>query len=452
MNELFSSEQTAASILLHEITELRAENDALCGEIVTLKAQIEELQEEIRRLRGGKGNSTALSIKPSRPPKEKESRKRRGHGFARRREPAQEEVTHAREVCPDCGRKLEGGWKHRVHQVIEIVLPQVKVVDHVLLRRRCGVCGKSWLPEVSPQEIGTQGRRRIGASVQSLVATLHIGARLPIKPIRSLLRELWGLQLSNGAVVKLLEGVKQAGESKLADLLAQVRKAPAVCADETGWREDGHNGYLWGFFTETARYFEYHQSRAAAVPEGILGEDFGGVVTCDFYAGYNNVGRLQRCWPHLLGDAGELAEINADRPQVRDWVAELKALYHEAKDFSSPLNRERRRVRKRFEQRAAKLARPYAEDPEAPQRVLSQRILKHLPELFVFVERPEVPGDNNLAERSLRPAVIARKISGGTRSPKGSKTRMGLMSLFATWKAQGKPLLATCRELLLAPT
>ena len=102
-----------------------------------------------------------------------------------------------------------------------------------------------------------------------------------------------------------------------------------------------------------------------------------------------------------------------------------------------------------FEARAAALARPYAEDPEAPQRILSQRILKHLHELFVFVEDLAVPGDNNLAERSLRTVVIARKISGGTRSPEGSTRRMGLMSLFKTWSAEGRPALKTCRELLL---
>jgi len=65
------------------------------------------------------------------------------------------------------------------------------------------------------------------------------------------------------------------------------------------------------------------------------------------------------------------------------------------------------------------------------------------------VTDPEVAADNNLAARSLRPAVIARKISGGTRSAKGSETKMGLMRLFGTWAAQGKPLLSSCQQLLL---
>ncbi len=71
-----------------------------------------------------------------------------------------------------------------------------------------------------------------------------------------------------------------------------------------------------------------------------------------------------------------------------------------------------------------------------PQHTLCERVERFLPELFVFVAVPGVPAHNNLAERSIRPLVVARKISGGTRSPKGSETRMGLASLFGTWMAQ----------------
>jgi len=275
-----------------------------------------------------------------------------------------------------------------------------------------------------------------------------------MRMIGRLMKETCGLHLSDGEVVKLLDGVKGAGEPEIARLRERVRSASAVCADETGWRENGENGYLWGFFTEQARYFEYRKSRAGAVPEEILGEDFGGVVTCDFYAGYNHVGVLQCCWFHLLDDAKELAELNADRPEVVEWVEALQALYQEAKTCCRALgesptdSRVRRKERRRLEQVAAKLAKPYVHDPDAPQRVLAQRIMKHLHELFVFVTDPAVPATNNLAERSLRPSVIARKISGGTRSPKGSATRMGLMSLLGTWAAQVKGQLQGCRELL----
>ena len=114
------------------------------------------------------------------------------------------------------------------------------------------------------------------------------------------------------------------------------------------------------------------------------------------------------------------------------------------------LNRlRRRRLRVHLEARLEALARPLARRATAPHGVLAQRVSKHPGELFVFVEHPEVPADNNLAERSLRPAVTAPKVSGGTRSEKGSQTKMGLLSLMGTWTLQNRALLPACRKLLL---
>lgn len=415
--------------------------------IESLRARVAELEEEIRKLRGGKG--TALHVKPSRPQREKRERKHRGQGFVRgREEQVDERRAHALEQCPGCGRRLEGGWEHARREVIEVVF-QTRVIEHVFLGRRCGICQKRWVPTAASAELGVQGKRRFGASVQALVTLLHIHCRVPIRTIRDLLWEMGELSISTGGIEQLLQGVRAAGDSSLKALKARLQSSPVVHGDETGWRQDGENGYLWGFFTDTERYFEYRKTRASTVPEEVLGKDFKGVCVCDFYGGYNKLDRLQRCWVHLLRDAKELAERNADRPEVGAWVGALRGIYREAKEFAAESPRRRRRARRCFEQRAEELARPYAQDPEAPQRVLSQRILKHLGELFVFVEHPLVSPDNNLAERSLRPAVIARKVSGGTRSADGSDTRTGLMSLLSTWRAKGQPLLKSCREVLL---
>jgi hypothetical protein len=123
-----------------------------------------------------------------------------------------------------------------------------------------------------------------------------------------------------------------------------------------------------------------------------------------------------------------------------------------AQAFADGRPRRRAQAQRHFQQARARLAGPYANDAQAPQCTLAQRMMKHLSELFLFVGDPALPADNNLAERSLRPAVVARKISGGTRSAKDSETKMGLISLFGTWSAQGKPLLASCQQLLLSPS
>jgi hypothetical protein len=104
-----------------------------------------------------------------------------------------------------------------------------------------------------------------------------------------------------------------------------------------------------------------------------------------------------------------------------------------------------------FEQRLWQVCQPFVRS-SAPQHTWCERVERFLPELFVFVAVPGIPAQNNLAERSVRPLVIARKISGGTRSPKGSQTRMGLSSLFGTWLAQGLNPFHQCLALLTSPS
>src|SRR5207245_10217967 len=85
-----------------------------------------------------------------------------------------------------------------------------------------------------------------------------------------------------------------------------------------------------------------------------------------------------------------------------------------------------------------------------PQRVLVSRLIQFEAELFTFVEYPFVPSENNAAERSVRPRVIARKISGGTRSAQGSSTMAVLSSLFETWRLRAENCLEACRKMLIA--
>lgn len=223
-----------------------------------------------------------------------------------------------------------------------------------------------------------------------------------------------------------------------------------VNADETGWREDGINGYIWSFSTPRVRYFVYRKSRAGQVPKEVLGEDFDGVVVSDFYCGYSVLlTRHQRCWVHFYRDLKKLVETYPSDVSVGQWVDKVLSIYKQAKDFSSDDEQTRVRQREVFEQALLELARPYLK-ADKPQRILAERIERFLPELFVFVEDPRVPSENNAAERAVRPCVIARKISGGTRSAKGSATKATLMSIFGTWLLRGQDTVRTCRQMLIS--
>jgi hypothetical protein len=272
--------------------------------------------------------------------------------------------------------------------------------------------------------------------------------RLPIPTIQWYLRTVHGLSLSAGAIVGACHQVAAAGQAALSGIRERIRGSPVVHLDETGWRQEGVNGYVWTASTPTERLF-VHGSREGAMVEAILGEGARGGLCCDGDAAYDHYpGQKQRCWAHLLRDLHDLTVAHPADRRLRRWAGRLKRLYTEAVAFRHPEARARVQAQRRFEQRLARLCRRYAEDPAAVQGTLCRTILRHLPERFVFVADPAVPPDNNAAERSLRHLVTARKISGGTRSAKGTATRMALASLFGTARARGQEPLLTAASLL----
>jgi transposase len=433
--------------------ELVAENALLKERLAALEAEVEMLRSMLTG--GGSGSSAAPFVKPNRQQRreaERKERKKRSQSFGRKRDLPTETVEHAVETCPDCSRKLSGGWVHSRRQVIEIPETPVRVIEHVLIARRCGACGKRLIPklDLSGQVVG---KSRFGAKLMSLIADMATNCRMAHRTIQRMLYGLYGLRISLGEISEVLHRVAECGKEAYESLLWEIRGSPVVNADETGWREDGVNGYIWSFSTPEVRYLLRDKSRSSRLVTETLGDEFAGVLVSDFYGAYNAYGGVkQRCWVHLLRDLKKLVEKHPNNESVVKWAGQVKLVYELARDLSGGNYSQIELClwRQYFEARLLKLALPYRDTKNAPQRVLAKRIETFLGELFSFVDHEEVPSDNNAAERAVRPAVILRKTSGGSRSPKGSDTRMTLLSLFGTWNLQGRNPLAACESMLTA--
>jgi transposase len=221
---------------------------------------------------------------PERTPKVRQRRAAEDNHARRREEPTQV-VEHRPEQCAACGGQLSGLTLARRRQVVEIPPPPpVEVTEHRVYRGWCSYCHR-W--RAAPLDLSGQvlGRGRLGVGIASLVAHLRIGLRLPLRLIQRYLADLHGLRVSLGEVADLLRRVAAAGQGAYAQLRTQVRASAVVLGDETGWREDGRNGYVWHAGTlDGVRYFEYHHSRAGAIINALLGEEFTGVLVSDFYA------------------------------------------------------------------------------------------------------------------------------------------------------------------------
>jgi len=430
--------------------ELIAENTVLRAKLAELEAEIEMLRDKLSG--GGNGSSAAPFIKPSRQQRraaERAERKKRKQAFTRKRDLPTEEVRHALDYCPDCGHKLFGGCEQSRHQVIEIPREPVRVIDHLVIARRCGYCGKVHAPKLGISD-GVVGKMRLGVGLMSLITTLSVAKRMPQRAIQKLLEGLYGLHISLGEINEVLHRVSQWAKPTVREILRKIRGSPDANADETGWREDGINGYLWSVSTGEERFYYFHRRRAGRIIRHILGTGFEGALGCDFYAGYDwYFGPKQRCWVHLLRLIDKVVEKH---PSVKAWADNVRDIYKAAKKASRRKTDRATRtlLREALQERLLPIAEPYLKDKDALQHKPAKLICRYLPELFTFVERPNVASSNNAAERAIRPAVISRKISGGTRSAKGSQTKTRLMSVFATWKLQGKESIAACADMIVA--
>ena len=386
------------------------------------------------------GHAPSLKAKSGRkPPAQPGPRKQRRHGFARRRMTPTRQVEHVVERCPDCGTQLSGGWTQRTREVIELPQVPAEVTEHVYIARNCPACRRRCLPPAELDGV-VLGQQRLGVNLLSLIATLREEARLPIAVIQRYLDTVHQLRLSVGAIVSAIHRTAQRAQPVVARIVDRIRASPVVHADETGWRQDGNNGYVWTFSTPTQRYF-LRRGRGKAVVDEVLGEGFAGVLVSDFYAAYHHYdGPKQRCWAHLLRDIHDLRALYPDdapgwpggpTPSTGFTTGPKPALIPRPSGGAPP--------QVALERQLLAICQPFLDDPSATQAKLCRRIERHIKELFVFVAEPEAPADNNAAERSLRHLVVSRKISGGTRSEQGTESKMTLAydDIFGTWRAQG---------------
>lgn len=448
-----------------ELALLRGENRELRRQLAEaldlLAAALQrnaELEQRVVELEQQQGGPPPFG-KQNRPKAEgaKKPRRKRDthHNHARYRQAPTRTVQHALDRCPDCNYRLGGTSLDYTREVIELPAPQpVEVIEHQVVKRFCPHCQRWQSPKLDLKG-QVLGQGRFGVRLLSLIAYLRNTMRLPVRLIQVHLQTVHQLTISVGAIVELLHQVRRVGAGAVDALRKQMRGSNVLHADETGWRENGQNGYIWTFVTageHAVRYYEYDPSRSQAVVKRLLGQHFCGHLVSDFYVGYNDYeGEHQRCWIHLLRDLHELKEKHPEE-RVVEWAQAVRDLYDDAQEWlkttRAPTQQQREKKYVELVRLAHQLGLQYARLKEHPCWALSKRLLRHEDELFQFVLIEGLSADNNLAERSIRPLVVIRKISGGSRSDEGTKTRMALASLFGTWRARGLNGFVECFNLL----
>lgn len=440
---------------------------ALANQVERLEGRVERLEGEVRELRRDSGNS---SLPPSADPGVgKQGRKGRrsdrrpgaqpGHlGSGRRLLPTwqvAEVVEHLPEGCAKCGRSLAGRPARgpvRRHQVAELPETAVRVTEHRLARRRCPGCGAITQAEL-PLEVG---RERFGPRLQGAVATLVAGFRLSRRQVADLCRELFGLEIATGTVDAILQRQGVALREPQERLRDAVRGSPALCADETGWRQAGERRFLWGAFTDEAAVLRVAPSRHREEAEELLAGSEA-IVSSDRWWAYDHLdpSRRQVCWSHLLRDFRFHAE--SPLPHQREFGEACLALAGQVFEawHGFQVDGDRARLHHQIaapEQKMRELCEAAKRKSTKTRyhRGLARNLIKVWPALWTFVDHDGVEPTNNRAERGLRHAVIYRKLSLGSHSTHGALATERLLSAAISCRLQGRSLFAYLAEVAQA--
>ncbi len=418
-----------------------------CKECLNKQQKVNELEEEIVLLKaklryqertakeGFFGSSTPSSKIPVKPNSQKAHQRNRGGGKVGhqghgRRSICQEDADKVENIriddtCPDCGSFLEDkGTKART--VIDCQPVKMKKILYHLQRKRCPKCKKL----ISARPPGVFAKCLYSNQLLTYVAVQHYIYGNTLGQIE----KQTGIGYSSlvDAMHQLSKRLKDVPNA----LIQTYRDSLVKHADETGWRTDGNNGYAWLFCTPQISIFRVRRTRSASVPREVFGEKpVPGVLVVDRYNGYNKMPcSIQYCYAHLLRTVKDLEKDFPENTEIESFVEALALQLTNAISLRTLDITE-----KQFKRQAAKIKNEIlnivnrqARHP-AIQKI--QDIFREKADrLYHWADDRNVPADNNLAERELRPLVIARKISFGSQSDAGAKTREILMTVLHTLK------------------
>lgn len=344
---------------------------------------------------------------------------------------------HRLEVCPDCGGPLQRCQRVR-RRVIEDIPQDIatEVVEHAIYRDYCPRCQKHVEPVVPDALPGA----RIGHRTVALTSWLHYGLGMTTGQIVELMGGHLRTHLSAGGLISAWHRLGEVLGPWYEQIAEQARASAVLHADETGWRNNGHSHWLWCFASKDACYYLIDRSRGSAALDKFFIESFDGVLVHDFWAAYDAIGadEHQCCLVHLLREL-EKVDLTNGSTAWKGFAKKLRRLVRDGirlrkrADFDPARYGE---LIRRIDRRLMELARGSYGDADANR--LAKRLLKHCDSLFTFLDRPEAPFENNLAERMIRPAVVMRKNIQCNRSNKGAATQGVLMSVYRTLKLRGQ--------------
>ena len=349
---------------------------------------------------------------------------------------------HTLDCCPDCGGALVLSRRvPEVLQQVEIINTPTVVTEHQGLAYWCPHCRKVHYASM-PEAVLKAGL--FGPRLTALVAFMKGVCHASFSTIRKFLRDVVRVEVSRGYLAKLIGKVSESLALAYAELFERLPGEAVLNIDETGHKENGQKFWTWCFRAQVYTLFRIDKSRGSKVLIEVLGEEFNGVLGCDYFSAYRKYMRecdvlVQFCMAHLIRDVKFLLtlpgrEVQAYGQRLRDALRNLFGVIHRrekmsAAGFQKALEAAREQVLKAATTRV----------PDTKQaRNLAKRFRDNGEAYFRFITTPGIDPTNNLAEQAIRFVVIDRHITQGTRSEKGRRWCERIWTVIATCAQQGR--------------
>ena len=328
------------------------------------------------------------------------------------------------------------------------------ITEYRQLQYHCEHCGRCHTAPRPPE--AKSGL--FGPNLIALTAYMKGRCHLSYTTLRDFYRDVFLINVSTGFLAKQIRKTSEALKKPYAELVEQLPKEDHLHIDETGHKENGKPHWIWCFRAKGFTVFRIDASRGSTVLESVLGKDYAGIISCDFWGAYRKFSRLgeavlQYCWAHITRDVRYLAEGKKQKRRVSNYGKRLLAViqnmfstFHRCGEYKLKANWLRRMYSHRDE--ILKVAwRRLPDDKDAAN--IAERLWNEMESYFRFIDANIAP-TNNLAEQSIRQVVIDRKITQGTRSDWGSRWQERIWSVLSTCAQSGKNVLAFLRNAVVA--
>lgn len=415
------------------IASLLARVDALGQEVAALRAENEELRRKLGLPPKTPDNSSAPPSQGRKASSETTS-KPKGKPHAGAHRPLHPNPTHKRDVmashCQHCGKDVSDQPQVACEAYDRIEVPPIMPdVTRVTLHGGvCPCCAKRF--KASPPQ-GLEPGSPFGPNLRALVIYLRFTQGIAFERLSKLLTDLLGLEVSEGALVNMLETSREAFARQASLIRARLLSGTALQSDETGMRVGKKNWWLWVFHHKDSAAFLIKPSRGKAVVAQFLGEHRPDFWVSDRFGAQMGwaAKENQVCLAHLIRDA-QYAIDAGDRtlaPDLRHLLVRACAVGRRRDRLADTTLRA---YAARLEARLDTLMRRVPAHPVGHkfQHVI-KKVRRHL---FVFVTNRDIPPTNNGSERALRPCVVFRKITNGFRTEWGASLYADIRSVIET--------------------